>query len=648
MGHQDRTQLNTQPKGVLELKSNLISAIAGWKSAALLALVAMVAAVAFSGVLTNSQTAEAAAVDLPAANRAVTAAPGDTVNIVVADAFARVTITDTASGVGASFVANGGQSISCSDNNSSCDTDDNDANTAGRQNVADSVTIVLKVAEDSGEGHILLSVDGVGNTNTDLTKVITVSKAGLVGSLEIKTDAAGDKTIPAAAGTSNLTVTVKNASTPPGGLTGQTVSVTTTHGTVGCATGAGSASAGSTQTCSAATDAAGVVDVILTGGGVEGTATVMARLGTRTSSATVTLFGTAKNLTAVPDQASIEQGGSVYVVLTVTDGAGNPVAGQVIAPVTTPAVEVAGPEGVTPPALVLVTTEKDTAAPTPAVGDTAAGRGYSKDKPATATAAGIPACGDDNLDTDVATGGLQEAFGPNDGTTDTGEGTNAQGQCVVYVMAAKDVVGTPANEAATRGVHTLNFAIGAIKASAAIEVAGAPNSITTDAPDSVEPGSVTTITVSVWDDTDVLVGITSVKTRKVDGGGLIEDEGTDGSEMTRNGQSMFTFIAPSNAGSSEILITAGTVNHRVAITIGEAAPEGPAPTWSAPLAPGTHNLVWNGEDGADVSAGVADGVVAIWQWNSATDSWDGHVVDVPAGNNLTTLSNGAAYWVIVE
>ena len=35
------------------MKNNLISAIAGWKSAALLAFIAMVAAVAFSGVLTT-------------------------------------------------------------------------------------------------------------------------------------------------------------------------------------------------------------------------------------------------------------------------------------------------------------------------------------------------------------------------------------------------------------------------------------------------------------------------------------------------------------------------------------------------------------------------------------------------------------------
>ena len=48
----------------------------------------------------------------------------------------------------------------------------------------------------------------------------------------------------------------------------------------------------------------------------------------------------------------------------------------------------------------------------------------------------------------------------------------------------------------------------------------------------------------------MLVGITSVKVRKVDGGGLIEDEGEGGSEMTSNGQSKFKFIAPSTPGTS--------------------------------------------------------------------------------------------------
>ena len=55
----------------------------------------------------------------------------------------------------------------------------------------------MNVDADSGEGHILLRVNrlGVGTPRRQVTKVITVSKAGLVGSLEIKTDSASDNTI---------------------------------------------------------------------------------------------------------------------------------------------------------------------------------------------------------------------------------------------------------------------------------------------------------------------------------------------------------------------------------------------------------------------------------------------------------------------
>ncbi len=556
-------------------------------------VVAAAFAVAFAVLVsTNSNdTAEAATVELPAADASVSAAPGDTVNVVVANAFATVAITGTASGVGASFAHGGGQSVACS-TEAPCDAD---------ADVAASVTVALKIDADSGEGHILLDIDGIGGTATDVTKVITVSKATLVGSLTIKTDAASDKTIPAAAGTSNLTVTVKNASSPAGLLAGQAVSVITTHGTVGCADAAGSAVAGATQACSVTTGTEGIVDILLTGGGVEGVATVTATLGTRKATATVTLFGSAKNLAAAPDQGSIEIGGSTYIVLTVTDGAGNPVAGQMITPVT--AKEVEGPEGVDSP--VLVTTEKATAAD----GDSLEGRGYSKDKPAVGKAAAIPACGDDNTDTDADTGGLQELFGPDDGTGDAGEGTNAKGECVVQVTAPEDT--TDATKNATRGVHTLNFQISAtIKASAMIEVAGKPASITTDVTGMVDPSSVTKITVSVFDDEDVLVGITDVKIRKVGGDGLIEDA----KESTTNGKATFTFIAPSSVGTSEILITAGDVDHRLSLQIGEAPVE-PEPEPEPPHVPaldrtpastGYTLVVFNGGTVAELDAVLAD------------------------------------------
>ena len=561
-------------------------------------VVAAAFAVAFAVLVssTSNDTAEAATVQLPAADGSVQAAPGDTVQIVVAGALAQLSITGTADGVGASFAANNGQSISCGDN-AACDTDDSDAVAAGRQNVADSVRVSLKIDDDAGEGHILVSVEGVGlasGNTARVTKVINVSKATLVGSLAIKTDASSDKTINATGGISNLTVTVKNASTPAGLLTGQEVQVITTHGTVGCAAAADSATAGTTQACSATTTADGIVDVLLTGGGVEGVATVTATLGTRKATATVTLFGSAKNLTAEPQQGSIEIGGFTYIVLTVTDGAGNPRSGQVIAPVSSK--EVVGPSD----DAEKVVTETVTAATT----TSAEGVGYSKDFiHATDATKNIPACGDDN------TGSLAS---PEEEVFDN-DGTNADGKCVVHVSAPKKGE-DGATKNATRGVHTLNFAIGTLKASATIEVAGAPSSITTDAPSMVDPGSVTEVTVSVWDDEDVLVGITTVKVRKVDGGGLIEDQGADGSEKTSNGQSKFTFIAPSSIGSSEILITAGKISERVTIQIGEAPVE-PEPEPEPPHVPaldrtpastGYTLVVFNGGTVAELDAVLAD------------------------------------------
>ncbi|MYH49824.1 MAG: hypothetical protein F4151_09940 [Gammaproteobacteria bacterium] len=534
------------------------------------AVTAFAVALALLVSVSSTPTVEAADITLAENAGSATAAPGDKVQIAVNGALAQVSITGTGDGVGGSFAANDGQSINCSDN-ASCDEND----TAGE------IQVDLNVDGDSGEGYILLSVVGVGGaTNTtQVTKVINVSKANLVGSLTIT---ASPKTISAATGESTLRINVKNAAGTPAGLDGQSVSLVTSLGSIECVSGT------ETQACSVTTAAssgvpnvddgtAGWATATLNGKGVEGVATITARLGTLTATTEVTLFGSAKNLTAEPDQGSIEIGGSVYVVLTVTDGAGNPVAGQMIAPLTSK--EVVGP-GDKP---VLVVTEKNTAASTD--GNSPVGRGYSMDKPAAGSAKAIPACGDDNTDVDADTAGQQELFGPNTGGTadnidpadagNVGEGTNANGQCVVHVTAPSEDDG--ADDDATRGEHTLNFQISSsVKASAVIEVAGKPASITTDAPAQVDAASVTTITVSVWDDEEVLVGITAVKVRKVDGGGLIEDEGVDGTEMTSNGQSKFTFIAPSGHGSSEILITAGDANTRITLQIGEA-PEEPAP-----------------------------------------------------------------------
>ena len=581
------------------------------------AVTAFAVAFALLVSVSSTPTAEAATVELAETAPSINdVAPGDTVGITVNGALAQVSITGTADGVGASFVANDGQSINCGDN-ASCDTDDSDANTAGRQNVADQVRVALKIDDDAGEGYILVSVVGVGAaTNTaQVTKVINVNKSTLVGSLKIK---ATPKTIAAADGESTLLIEVQNASATPAGLNGQEVSLVTTLGSLECVSGT------ETQACSVTTAdydhdndtntavVPGGITATLNGKGVEGQAVVTARLGTRTATATVTFYGTAKNLTAEPMQGSVEIGGDVYVVLTVTDGAGNPVAGQVIAPITTGAGDVSGPEG---DDVVEVATTRDTPAADSATDSV--GVGYSKDfvHPTDATK-NLPACGNDAVGDVAPDDAVAELFAT--------DGTNADGQCVVHVTAPKKGVdGAEAN--ATRGVHTLNFQISAtVKASAEIEVAGSPASISTDAPTMVEPGSVTTITVSVFDDEDVLVGITSVKVRRVDGGGLIEDQGEDGSEMTSNGQSKFTFIAPSSIGSSEILISAGDVDERVTIQIGEPEPEEPVEPEAAPSLTVQGNLgSFSGgsldEFGAAVDAACPGGAV-IWA-QAADNSW---------------------------
>ena len=523
------------------------------------AVTAFAVALALLVSVSSTPTAEAADVPLAAGDNSATAAPGDTVQIAVSGALAQVSITGTADGVGGSFAANDGQSINCSDN-LSCDEDD----TAG------TVQVDLDVDGDSDEGFILVSVQGIGggSPTAQITKVITVSKGTLLGSLDIK---AVSKTIAAnddnttvgddGPNETDITVNVKNASSTPAGLNDRSVTLVTTLGTISC-DGTNYAQACSVDTANSSgtpgvdDGEAGWATVTLVGGGVEGVATITATIGGLSDTAAVTMYGSAKNLTAEPMQGSVEIGGSVYIVLTVTDNAGNPVSGQVITPVTSK--EVVGP-GDDP---VLVATERDTAE---VAGESAVGVGYSKDfiHPRDSKQ-NIPACGDDNTGDQLSPS--EEVF--------TDDGTNDDGQCVVHVTAPD---GGTAATTATRGEHTLNFQVSSsVKASAVLEVAGKPASITTDAPAMVDAASVTEITVSVWDDEDILVGITEVTVRKVDGGGLIEDQGEGNVEMTSNGQSKFTFIAPSSHGSSEILISAGDVNHRITLQIGEA-PEEPAP-----------------------------------------------------------------------
>ena len=591
--------------------------------------VAAAFAVALAVLLSVSSTpaATAATVTLDSGDSTVDAEPGDTV-IIPNPGNADVDIVDfsitggTASG---SFDVGGGQSLSCSDSTTGkgCDTDDADGD----------ISVKLTIDEDSADGYIIVKRDiilPVGDGSDDAV-VITVTTQPKPNSLTAK---AGETTIAAAAGSTTITATVKNNKSPAVGMNDQRLTFVTTLGTMNCpvSVAVGTASqidaANNVQWCQVRTqgddDASPPVDsgtaiVTLTGGGREGTATVTISHGTLDpTSVDVTLFGTAKNLTAEADQGSVEQGGSVFVILTVTDAVGNPVSNAQPGPGET---EVVGPD--VDDAVDVETSKIGTVVST---GDSP----YNVNKDVDGDGAidkgkDVPACGpltaveaDDT--TDPVTQGVFVSTG-----------TNQAGQCAVQVNAPADVDGTSADEAATRGEHTINFLLDELEASVTIGVAGVPATIESDAPAYVEPLEPTTITVTVYDDEGVKVGITEVTVRAIEGGGLIEGAGAGNKEDTVDGQSSFTFFAPST-GTATLRIDAGKQKLIVSLPVGAPVEEPPPPPPSlspAPSASGFTLVTFSGgsveELGTTVTTSCGGGGTAY-----ATDYQGNWVSFIPA------------------
>lgn len=177
------------------------------------------------------------------------------------------------------------------------------------------------------------------------------------------------------------------------------------------------------------------------------------------------------------------------------------------------------------------------------------------------------------------------------------------------------------------------------------------SAISSDAPARVAPLSETTVNVTVMDDEGVRVGAVPISVEKLEGDGSVDGPGG----MTSDGRASFSFLAPLGVGPVSLLVRAGVqsedqqVQDLITVYVGPE-PELPHPNaWSAPLAPGTSNLIWNGENGVSPSVGCGEGVVSIWQWNG--DGWDTYFPDasgVPGGNTLKSLNRGEAYWVVVE
>ena len=688
------------------MQKNLISAIAGWKSAALLALVAMVATVAFSGVLTSTNSADASAGDAKidqggttdvtltlnlssavnvaktgnAANSAYTvtsvtsavetvtvvdgdldgddadelpdtpgqwvvtdsatgtevavtlkvsvaasvvagtelivsapgtdtavaagtavqlevvgvANPGNTVRVTLPAATADTYRVSTDSTATAGFKANPGRSfIVCDDD----EAGSGDPTTCDLNVDSGTVDLEVAIAADSSKGVVYIVGDG------QLAEEVTikVNPAQVATGMKLSPPVLG---ISSSASGDGSTITITVTDNRGQAVVDQAVQLATTRGQfVECGT-----PAVTLPVCNVTTDSDGEAEVILRGDNRPGPATVTATAGTLTRTLAVTFFGTADSLTAAAagGVATVDQGKSTFVFLTITDKDGNAVQGST--PGSSVTTEIENPTVVTLDGSVAY---EGTASP----------------------ADDVPACT---------------------------AGTNVAGKCAVQISAGPT---------ASRGIHTVAASMTVSTATGPkvlsdtidIRVVGAPHSIETDAPDSVEPRTTVTINISVSDDNGDLVGGGTVKVLKLEGRGAVLGSDDDDNVALVGGKASFRYYATSTDTAAVFELTAGAgpaavieiIEIVVAAPVVEAEPEPEAPpaTWNNDLVSGQNLVVWNGPDGADPSEGAADGVSAIWSYNTGSGSWDGYfpdAADVPGGNTLTSLSNGQAYVVIVD
>ena len=660
------------------MKKNFISAIAGWKSAALLALVAMVAAVAFSGVLTNTETADAQVSVQPVGTDAdgVSVPAGTTVIVAFGTGDGdRFRFSPDSAGT-ATFVANGATSLTCGDYDSG-DTGGTDGANATIRNAAcdvnptdTEVSVLVKVDDDSPIGEIYVQryvrPSGGGDPTTVTEALINVVRADpptaiqLVGAPPASISMAGDAA---------RNITVRLVKGDASGVGSQSLNVITTAGALntdgsGVCTAAADAATAVTNprafcaiTTSSDAATAGQATISLFGNGLPGKATVTISLAAPALSleTSVVLHGPVDSITAEAQQSSIQVGGATFIVVTISDAAGNPIPSKGAAVAT----NVFGSKKITPP-------ETPQSVAAQRVVDNP-NLDFDPNKNREVNRGDIPACGNHGVDPDAAipdvTSTNLQAAG-----ADVPAGTNAAGQCVIQVRAP---LGPPAgtdSASATRGAHTVTVRADdlatkpAKEVSVEIHVGGAPASIETDAPARVDSLSSTAVTVTVLDDEGVRVGAVPISVVQVEGSGNVDafpGQGTDAGASTSDGRATFTYLAPLSAGEAVFLIrvnpgTPAQVQSTVTVAIGDApeeAPEAPPATWNNDLVSGQNLVVWNGADGADPSDGAADGVSAIWSYYTGSGSWDGYfpdAADVPGGNTLTSLSNGQAYVVIVD
>ena len=542
------------------MKNNLISSIASWKSAALLGLVALIATVAFSGVLSTTKIASAETTIVTSEGATLTeVTPGGKFYVQtsnVSSSYAAFTIDS--SSVGTASFATGGQTLLCKDATnaaqvatSRCDKD------------AASGNIRVQVNVDSGspDGPIVVESRAYA-TNTKEQAVVEVNSGLTPTSFAVKaTDPAikidtDPNTTGNQAGTTTITATVKNNKAT--GLENQVILFSVTGGLLNCG-------GDDVVACSSSTGSTGAATATLKAGGQAGTATVTAThttTPTLSGTASVVVFGNAAKISASADDSAVEIGGGTFVVVTVTDSGGNPVPGvtfDVTDDVTTNDVVVTGPSD-------------------PSVPMTAS---VSVDRNLPGAANDIPACNDDNTghrsrhsrDPGVVHGGRHGRQGP---VCHPGDGP-AERQ--------------PRPQShARRPHHHGDSERGGEGVGDGQRWRPGATSITDNAPDRVDALSETPIKVNVWDDTDVPVGSVTFSAIKIAGDGVL----LGAPKTTTDGEATFTLIAPTS-GTVIIRIAAGApgaqITSSISIGIGEAAP---AATWSSTPGSGWSNVLLAG------------------------------------------------------
>ena len=401
---------------------------------------------------------------------------------------------NAASDAEGTFKVGGGTSLNCADNRPGCDLD------------SDTDDIIVQFDIDDGARANTSVVIDVVNVNDNKTVRVVISITGTVLSpskLQVDLSTSLSRTADGieADATTEAQFNVRlldNQPTPADYVGAKVLMTVSPRGVIrtngadpGCRT---------VTVCNITTDSDGFW-VHVRGTGQPGPTTLTIVAGGFTVTREITFYGEAKEITAEAEQSSVQLGGSVFVVVTVTDGAGNGIEDR------RPTVG-SGTDRVQPPS--------DNTNPVVAVNN--------QEKDVAGTTNDLPACSD---------------------------GTNNKGKCVVQVTATNED-GT-ANDA-ERGTHTVTI-VGAApiatadrKVTVEITVAGAVAEVTTNAPGRVDPGSTTTIVATVVDDEGVRAGAQSVTVTQVAGDGVLR---SGGPATSRNGQHTFSYRAASSVGAAE-------------------------------------------------------------------------------------------------